>query len=124
MYAVVLTSLVSLNVSKNILPRFVKDEAGAARVVRYFEKQRAAIPDSLYAARIKTIATATDGVHALIVNIKTALIRQTVQVDEQTALQLMADPASMPAMDPAGFGKSFTAWGQWAKCSQITESGT
>lgn len=107
MYAVVLTLLLSLNVSENVLDRFVKNESNAGKIVNYFEKKNALIAaksssdtsSTQQSGQRKLIREGAGKVRKLITDIKLDLVRSVEFVDESTARNLIANPGRIMKLD-------------------------
>ncbi len=100
MYAVVLASLLSMNVSKSVLERFSRDEADNSTIVKYFEKKKARLlsemaNDSTIAAQTgnrKLIIESADKTKELIHNIRLELVSFVEGVDKTLAQDLLTHP--------------------------------
>ena len=98
MYAVVLTFLLALTVSEDVLNRFTKNESSASMIARYYEKKSERLLNNTDSISVKlmpqrkTIAGAAKKVRSLIEEIKLSLIQQVEQVDEGTARRMITAP--------------------------------
>ncbi len=107
MYAVVLTSLLAMNVSKHVLESFSRDETDNALIVKYFEKKKArlangAANDSTTVVQTenkKLITESANKTKELIHKIKLELVSAVEGVDKTTAEDLLLHPNHMVKMD-------------------------
>ena len=109
MYAVVLTALLSMNVSRDILGSFVREQNNTTAIVRYFEKKNdrtkaniSNLPDSIQminAEKIKQISEEADKVKNEIRSIKLYLVQEIEEVDKATALAAISEPTKINRKD-------------------------
>jgi hypothetical protein len=106
MYAVVLTSLIAMNVSKDILGIFVSEQSNATAINRYFEKKNAklaAMPlDSSYVKQAEKIQQVQKGaalVKSYIQDMKLKLVQEIEQLDRASALEAISEPQRLERKD-------------------------
>lgn len=107
MYAVVLTALLAMNVSKHVLESFSSDEVDNATIVKYFEKKKARLlseitNDSIAASQTesrKQISESADKTKELIHNLQLELVSFVEGVDKTTAQDLIIHPNLLLRMD-------------------------
>jgi hypothetical protein len=106
MYAVVMTALMAMNVSADILGRSVKEESNASKIVSYFEKKKSqyliAASDSAHlgsASQISGISDETDKLKILIEKIKFDMVRYIDGADEAKAVTAVSDPSLIVGKD-------------------------
>lgn len=108
-YAVVLTSLMAMNVSSDVMTRFVNQESNASKINNYLNKKMERIAsaniqgvDSSNERRAGRIREISEGALALketIRDIKLRLIKATNMVDDTRARQLMDFPSGLEWKD-------------------------
>lgn len=101
MYAVVLTALLAMNVSKHVLESFSRDETDNALIVKYFEKKKARlINDSLAATETKKmVSESANKTKDMIHNLRLELVTAVEGVDKTTAEDLLSYPNRMVRID-------------------------
>lgn len=107
MYAVVLTSLLTMNVSKHVLESFSRDERDNALIVNYFENKKARllneIPNDSTAALLaenkKLISESANKTRELIHTIKLELVAAVQGVDKTSAEDLLLQPNHIAKLD-------------------------
>lgn len=107
MYAVVLTSLLVLNVSRNVLQRFSRDETDNSAIVKYFEKKKARLiseisNDSTVAAQNenkKLVTESADKTKELIHSLRIELVSSVDGVDKTAAQNLLLHPNMIMKQD-------------------------
>ncbi len=107
MYAVVLTALLAMNVSKHVLESFSSDQVDNATIVKYFEKKKARLlseigTDTTSAAQTenkKMISESAYKTKALIHDLQLELISFVEGVDKATAQDLLIHPNRMIRID-------------------------
>lgn len=100
MYAIVLTSLLAMNVAGPVLERFSRDEADNSHIVNYFEKKKQRLlsemsSDSTLASQLenkKSIIESASKVKELIHNMRIELVSFVEGVDKTTAQNLLSHP--------------------------------
>lgn len=100
MYAIVLTSLLAMNVSGPVLERFSRDEADNSNIVKYFEKKKARLlselaNDSTQASRLENLKSVSESASAakkLIHAMRIDLIEYVEGVDKTAAENLILHP--------------------------------
>lgn len=100
MYAIVLTSLLAMNVSGPVLERFSRDEADNSNIVKYFEKKKERLlsemaddsASSSQSENKKLISESAAKTKDLIRAIKIELIEYVEGVDKATAQKLVLSP--------------------------------
>lgn len=107
MYAVVLTCLLAMNVSRHVLESFSRDETDNALIIKYFEKKKArlaneAANDSTAAIQTenkKLVSESANKTKELIHNIKLELVSAVEGVDKTMAQDLLLHPNRMMKID-------------------------
>jgi hypothetical protein len=106
MYAVVLTFLLAMNVSKHVLESFLRDETDNALIVNYFEKKKARLEGEMQTDSVlslneskKLLNESAAKTKALIRNIRLELVSAVEGVDETTARHLLLHPNQMIKID-------------------------
>lgn len=107
MYAVVLTSLMAMNVSGPVLERFSRDEADNSTIINYFEKKKVRLlseiaNDSTKALQIennKLVCESASKTKELIHSIRIELIEYVEGVDKATAKELDLHPNNIIRKD-------------------------
>ncbi len=106
MYVVVLTSLLSMNVSRHVLERFVSDEKDNSQIVNYFEKKNARLTNkmasdsaSFQTESKKSVIESANKAKTLIHDISLELISAVEGVDKTTAKDLLLHPDRMMKID-------------------------
>lgn len=110
-YAVILTALLSLNVSGNLLTSFSNDERDAGIISKYYqEKNDLVMADDLQESdstrllkemQAASIREETNNLNAFIYSIKSDLIGSAEGVDEKRTAYLMSHPEEIIALDHA-----------------------
>ena len=108
MYAVVLTSLLSMHISSDMVSRFQNEESNASKIARYFEKKKNnllaspsvadSLPTSLRAQSLSLIKEA-DALQNLIKSIRMDLIQTADKVDRETASEYQSNTELIRAKD-------------------------
>ncbi len=96
LYAVVLTSLLSMNVSDVILDRFVADESNSAKIIRYYETkndqlQKNVNNDSL-SRQALALKTDANKIKEIILDIKLRMLQMIEGVDKAGAIRFISAP--------------------------------
>jgi hypothetical protein len=105
MYAIVLTSLLSMNVSVPVLQHFVNEEDNNAKIISYFENKRSkeSTPaDSVAkqnAEKYASINASAGKIKKLVVELKTDLIAKVEQLDQQAATGYLSHPNDLNRLD-------------------------
>lgn len=107
MYAVVLTSLLAMNVSKHVLERFCVDEADNTHIVNYFEKKKQRLLSKLQndssqvalTENQRLISESASKVKEIIQSIRLDLIQVVEGVDKTGAKELVPHPEHLLRMD-------------------------
>lgn len=93
LYAVVLTSLMAMNVSDIVLDRFVADENNSAKIIRYLELKKAALGKNLQNDSLspQTVALreGSDKIKKIIFETKQELIQMVDGVSKEEAMELI-----------------------------------
>ena len=102
MYAVVLNSLLALNVSSGIVDRFVQDESNSIAIANYLEAKKAqlidptnAVADSVLlnsSPERKEISKQADEIESIIYGIQIRLIQNTIKGDEKSVKSFINNP--------------------------------
>jgi hypothetical protein len=107
MYAVVLTSLLAMNVSKHVIERFVSDAEDNTQIVNYFQKKRARLMseiknDTIQSAQTenqKLVIESAAKVKEVISSMRLDLIQVIEGVDKTAAQELVRNPGHLIRMD-------------------------
>jgi hypothetical protein len=107
MYAIVLTTLLTMNVSGPVLERFSRDEADNSNIVKYFEKKKERlisemVNDSTQASRVENIKLVSESAtktKALINSIRIDLVEHVENVNQARAQELILHPNSISRKD-------------------------
>jgi len=107
MYAVVLTSLMAMNVSGPVLERFSRDEADNSSIIKYFEKKKERLlsqtaNDSTQTSRLensKLVSESATKTKELIHSMRIELIEYVEGVDKATAQALDLHPNNITRKD-------------------------
>jgi hypothetical protein len=107
MYAVVLTSLLTMNISKHVLERFSRDEADNTHIVNYFEKKKQRLISEMandstqisQAENKKLISESANKVKELIHSLRIELVSFIEGVDKDIAQQLLLHPNQIMRQD-------------------------
>ena len=107
MYAVVLTCLLAMNVSKHVLESFSRDEVDNTVIVKYFEKKKARLLSEMQtdstatsqAENNKKISESANKTKELIHSLQLDLISAVEGVDKTTAQDLLAHPNLIIRLD-------------------------
>jgi hypothetical protein len=104
MYATVLTSLLSINVSVPVLQHFVNEENTNAKLIAYFKnkKEKATVSDSLSqltAGQYAQIQNSADKIKTLVNELKTDLIAKVEHLDQQAATGYISHPNDLRRID-------------------------
>lgn len=102
MYAVVLTSLLAMNVSKHVLESFLRDEADNTLILKYFERKKVQIANDTNVVQTenkKLISENAKKIKELIHSTKLELVSAVEGVDKTTAKALLLHPNHMMRMD-------------------------
>lgn len=108
MYAVVLTALLAMNVSKDILGCFVRSQDNGTAINHYFEQKERILAASnpvkdsvvmMNAEKIKHVSEETAKVKNEIQNLKLNLVQEIEQVDKQTALAAISESVKISKKD-------------------------
>lgn len=101
MYAVALTALLAMNVSKHVLESFSRDQADNELIVKYFEKKNVRLAsDSLAASENKTVVSeSAKKTKELIHNLELELIAAVEGVDKAIAEDLLLHPGQITKID-------------------------
>ncbi|MBK7667707.1 MAG: hypothetical protein IPJ32_10425 [Sphingobacteriaceae bacterium] len=100
MYAIVLTTLLTMNVSGPVLERFSRDEADNSNIVKYFEKKKERLlselsNDSTQVSRLenfKSVSESASAAKKLIYAMRIELVEYVEGVDKATAQNLVLHP--------------------------------
>lgn len=109
MYAVVLNSLLAMNVSRNILGRFEQEESNTAAINTYFEKKKlqqqnitTPLSDSSQTnttTQVKSVSEQAGKFKATITAIKLDLVQRVEGVDKETAQAYINSPSLLSKPD-------------------------
>lgn len=107
MYAVVLTSLLAMNVSKHVLESFSSDKVDNSVIVNYFEKKKARLLNEMandstaitQSETKKMVSEGADKTKRLIHELQLELISIVEGVDKTTAQDLLKHPNRIIRMD-------------------------
>ncbi len=107
MYAIVLTTLLTMNVSGPVLERFSRDEADNSNIVKYFEKKKERLlselsNDSTQVSRLENFKSVSESASAaknLIHAMRIELVEYVEGVDKATAQNLVLHPNDIKRKD-------------------------
>lgn len=107
MYAIVLTSLLAMNVSKHVFERILCDEADDSKIIHYFEKKKERLlsqltNDSTQLVQFenkKHVVESSAEIKNLIRDIRIDLVEHVEGVDKIRAQELLLKPVTMLQID-------------------------